>query len=336
MAQPRFLNQPPPSTLAEVATMAQAHLVDASRGSQRISGLASLAEAGPIHLTYFDNDRFTPELGATFAGACLVSERFEAAVPAHVAVLRAADPFRAFVRVATEFHGEALRPRSWFGIVGIAVSAVVHPTARLEDGVVVDPLAVIGPGVEIGADTVIGSGVVICANVRIGRGCSIGPASSIQFALIGNNVVLQPGCHIGPDGYGFAFGSEAAVKLPHGGRVLIQHDVEVGAGTSIDRGTLRDTVIGEGSKIDSQVRVGHDAAVGRHCRLGAQSGLAGFAMLGDRVELGVRAQVGGHVRIGDGAQVVPARVIDHDISADRHAPRTAGAAYSDPAGEGRD
>ncbi|NVN86353.1 MAG: UDP-3-O-(3-hydroxymyristoyl)glucosamine N-acyltransferase [Rhodopseudomonas sp.] len=333
MAQPRFLNQPPASTLVDVATMAQAHLVDASRGSQRITGIASLAEAGPIHLTFFDNGKFAAELRSTLAGACLISERFEAAVPAHVAVLRSADPLRAFIRVATELNGDALRPRSWFGIVGIAASAVVHPTARLEDGVVVDPLAVIGPGVEIGADTVIGSGVIIGANVRIGRGCSIGPASSIQFALIGNNVVLQSGCHIGQDGYGFAFGPDVAMKLPHGGRVLIQNDVEAGAGTSINRGSLRDTVIGEGSKIDNQVRIGHDASIGRFCRLGAQSGVAGSATLGDRVDLGTASQVRSHVRIGDRVKVVPASVIDHDISADRLLPQATGVAQSDPAGE---
>ncbi|MDF3809180.1 MULTISPECIES: UDP-3-O-(3-hydroxymyristoyl)glucosamine N-acyltransferase [Rhodopseudomonas] len=333
MAQPSFLKPPPPMSLADLAKIAGAHLIDASRGGQRITGLASLDEAGPIHLTFFDNAKYAAQLAATLAGACLVNERFEAAVPPHVAVLRVADPLLAFVTVAGELYRERLSPQSWFGIVGIAASAVVDPTARLEDGVAIDPLAVVGPGVEIGADSVIGSGVIIGANVRIGRGCRIGPACTVQSALIGNNVVLQPGCHIGQDGYGFAFAPEVAARLPHLGRVLIQNDVEIGAGATIERGSMRDTVIGEGSKIDSQVRIGHDAAIGRLCRLGAQASLAGSTTLGDGVELGAASQIRSHVRIGDGAKVVPARIIDEDIAADQPLPQGAVAARSNPAGK---
>ena len=145
MAQPTFFEQPPPSTLADIAALTKAVLVDPSRGSQQIRGLASLDEAGPMHLTFFDNLKYADQLAATKAGACLVSERFEARVPAHVAVLRAAQPFRAFVRLAREWHGDALRPQSWFGNDGIAPSAIIDPSAHLEDGVIVDPLAVIGP-----------------------------------------------------------------------------------------------------------------------------------------------------------------------------------------------
>ena len=180
MAQPTFFEQPPLSTLADIAALTNAHLVDASRGGQQVRGLASLDEAGPMHLTFFDNLKYADQLASTKAGACLVSARFEARVPAHVAVLRAAHPFRAFVKIARELHGDALRPQSWFGVAGIAPSAIIDPTAHLEDGVIVDPLAVIGPNVEIGAGTVIGAGAVIGANVRIGRDCNVGARCSIQ------------------------------------------------------------------------------------------------------------------------------------------------------------
>jgi UDP-3-O-[3-hydroxymyristoyl] glucosamine N-acyltransferase len=335
MAQPSFVNRPPSSTLAEIASLAKAHLIDAGRAGQRVAGLASLEDAGPIHLTFFDNAKYAGQLAATLAGACLVSERFEAAVPPHVAVLRAANPFRAFVSVASDLHSEVLCTQSWFGITGIAASAVIHPTARLEDGVIVEPLAVVGPGVELGADTVIGSGAVIGANVRIGRGCSVGPGGSVQFALIGNNVLLHPGCHIGQDGHGFDVWADAAVKLPHTGRVLIQHDVEIGAGATIDRGWLRDTVIGEGSKIGNLVRIAADCVVGRHGRIGAQSGIAAGAWMGDRVELGAAVQIRGHVRIAEGGRVVPARVIEDDLAADAVVSPAAGSAHGNPAGEGR-
>ena len=236
MTQPTFFQKPSPTTLADVAALANAALADPARGSLEIRGLASLDEAGPRHLTFFDNLKYADLLATTNAGACLVSERFAARVPAHVAVLKAAQPFRAFVRVAREWHADALRPSSWVGNDGIAPSAIIDPTARLEDGVVVDPLAVIGPDVEIGAGTVIGAAAVIGRGVKIGRDCNVGAHTAIQAALIGNNVLIHPGCSIGQDGYGFVFfGPEGHLKVPQTGRVLIQNDVEVGAGTTIDR-----------------------------------------------------------------------------------------------------
>src|SRR5436309_12353183 len=123
MAQPRFFEQPPWSTLADIAALTKARLVDPSRGGQKVRGLESLDEAGPMHLTFFDNLKYASQLASTKAGACLVSARFEARVPGHVAVLRAAQPFREFVKVARQFHGDALRPQSWVGNAGIAESA---------------------------------------------------------------------------------------------------------------------------------------------------------------------------------------------------------------------
>src|SRR3954451_17976466 len=205
MAQPNFFKQPPSSTLADIAALTKSVLADSAQGGHIIRGLASLDEAGPMHLAFFDNLKYADQLAATKAGACLVSPRFEAQVPAHVAVLRAAQPFRAFVRVAREWHGDALRPQSWVGSEGVAPSAIIDPTARLEDGVIVDPLAVIGADGEIGAGSVIGAGAVIGPGVKIGRDCDVGTRTVIQHALIGNDVLIHPGCSIGQDGYGFIF-----------------------------------------------------------------------------------------------------------------------------------
>src|SRR6516162_2048511 len=269
MAQPTFFERPPRSTLAEIAALTKAQLDDPSKAAQEIRGLASLDEAGPMHLTFFDNVKYVDQLAATKAGACLVSPRFAARVPADVAVLRAAQPFQAFVWVARELHRDALRPQTWFAIEGIAPSAIIDPSARLEDGVTVDPLALIGP------------------QVKIGRDCNVGARSAIQCALIGNNVLIHPGCSIGQDGFGFVFfGPDGHLKVPQTGRVLIQNDVEIGAGTTIDRGSLRDTVIGEGTKIDNQVQIGHNVTIGRRCLLAAQIGLAGSLTIGDNVALG--------------------------------------------------
>jgi UDP-3-O-[3-hydroxymyristoyl] glucosamine N-acyltransferase len=317
MAQPTFFEQPPSSTLADLAALTKAHLVDQSRGGQQVSGLASLDEAGPMHLTFYDNLKYADQLAATKAGAVLVSKRFEADVPSHVAVLRATHPFREFVKIARELYRDALRPQSQFGSAGIAASAVIDLSAHLEDGVIVEPLAVIGPDVEIGAGTVVGSGAVIAANVRIGRDCNVGARSSIQFALIGNNVLIHPGCSIGQDGYGFLFfGPDGHLKVPQTGRVLIQNDVEIGAGSTIDRGSLRDTVIGEGTKIDNQVQIGHNVTIGRHCLLAAQIGLAGSLTIGDNVALGAKVGINNHLRIGDGAVVTAMSAVKDDIPAD--------------------
>ncbi len=316
MAQPIFFTKPPATALAEIATLAKALLVDPVRGGHVITGLASLDEAGPMHLAFFDNLKYADQLRATRAGACLVSPRFEAEVPAHVAVLRVAQPFRAFVRIAREWHGDTLRPQSWVGNDGIAPSAIIDPTARLEDGVVVDPLAVIGPDAEIGSGTVIGVGAVIGPGVKIGRDCNVGARTAIQCALIGNNVLIHPGCSIGQDGYGFIFfGPEGHLKVPQTGRVLIQNDVEVGANTTIDRGSLRDTVIGEGTKIDNQVQIGHNVTIGRHCLLAAQIGLAGSLTIGDNVALGAKVGINNHLKIGDGAQVTAMSAVKDDIPA---------------------
>jgi UDP-3-O-[3-hydroxymyristoyl] glucosamine N-acyltransferase len=315
MAQPTFFKQPPSATLAEIAALTKAHLADASRAEQRIRGLAALDEAGPAHLTFFDNLKYAGQLAQTRAGACLVSEKFAASVPSHVAVLHVADPLRAFVAFASQQHADSLRPPPWFGNNGIAASAVLHPTAHLEDDVIVEPLAVIGPGVEIGAGSVVGSGAVIGANVRIGRDCDVGAGTTIQFALIGNNVLIHPGCNIGQDGFGFVFRKGGHIKIPQTGRVLIQHNVEIGAGTAIDRGSFRDTVIGEGTKIDNHVQIGHNVAVGRHCLLAAKVAVGGSVTIGDHVALGAGVGLNNHIFIGDGAQITAMSGVKDDVPA---------------------
>lgn len=314
MAQPVFFKKPPSSTLAEIAALTKAELSDAARGGQVVRGIASVDEAGPMHVTFFDNLKYADKLAATQAGACLVSERFEARVPGHAVVLRTAHPFRAFVNLARVFHDDTLRPRPTFGD-GIAPSAVIHETAHLEDDVTVEPLAVIGQGVEIGSGTLVGSGAVIGPNVRIGRNCDVGAGTTIQAALIGNSVLIHPGCHIGQDGYGFIFEGGRHVKVPQTGRVIIQNDVEIGAGSTIDRGSLRDTVIGEGTKLDNQVQVGHNVMIGRHCLLAAQIGLAGSLTIGDNAALGAKAGITNHIHIGDGAQLAAMSGVMDDIPA---------------------
>jgi UDP-3-O-[3-hydroxymyristoyl] glucosamine N-acyltransferase len=179
----------------------------------------------------------------------------------------------------------------------------------------VEPGAVIGPRVEIGGGTTVGANVSIGADVRIGRDCAIGANASIQNALIGDRVIVHPGCMIGQDGFGFVPGERGHLKVPQIGRVIVQDGVEIGAGTMIDRGALRDTVVGEGSKIDNLVQVGHNVSIGRHCLLAGQSGIAGSAILEDHVVLGGSVGISHNVTVGEGAQVAARSGVHTDVPA---------------------
>jgi UDP-3-O-[3-hydroxymyristoyl] glucosamine N-acyltransferase len=179
----------------------------------------------------------------------------------------------------------------------------VHATARLEAGVTIDPLAVIGPHAEIGAGTLIGAGAVIGPDVRIGRDCAIGAGATIQYALIGDRVLIHPGVRIGQDGFGYLPGAKGHQKIPQTRRVIIQDNVEVGANSAIDRGSTRDTVIGEGTKIDNLVQIGHNVAIGRHCLIAAQTGISGSVAVGDFVMMGGQSGVTDNVTIGSGVRL---------------------------------
>jgi UDP-3-O-[3-hydroxymyristoyl] glucosamine N-acyltransferase len=154
---------------------------------------------------------------------------------------------------------------------------------------------------------------VIGAEVRVGRDCSIGAGAAIANSLIGDGVIIHPGCKIGQDGFGFVMGPKGHLKVPQVGRVIIQDNVEIGAGTTIDRGAIRDTVIGEGTKIDNLVQVGHNASIGRHCVLVAQTGVSGSATLEDFVVLGARAGVDTNCTVGEGAQIAGTSIVHSDV-----------------------
>ena len=198
-------------------------------------------------------------------------------VPAGTVALVVAHPHAAFVSMSRRLFPQALRPQSLFGATGISPGAMVHPSARLEPGVVVDPGAIIGPAAEIGAGTVIAAGAVIGPQVRIGRDAAIGAGASVTHALVGNRAIVHPGVRIGQDGFGFEPSPRGHSKVPQIGRVIIQDDVEIGANSTIDRGHVRDTVIGEGTKIDNLVQIAHNVVIGRHCIIVSQCGISGSA-----------------------------------------------------------
>jgi UDP-3-O-[3-hydroxymyristoyl] glucosamine N-acyltransferase len=312
MSEPVFQRRARGLTLAEIAALTGATAPPAPLLTRRIANVAPLDLAAPSDLTFFDNKNYATAARATHAGACFTTAALAKHLPAHVPVLVTTAPFRAFVMVVRELFPHALRPSS-LAEAGTVAGAHVHPTARLENDVTIEPGAVIGPRAEIGGGSVIGATAVIGSEVCIGRNCSIGAGSVITDALIGDRVIIHPGCKIGQDGFGFVMGDKGHLKVPQIGRVIIQDDVEIGAGTTVDRGAIRDTVIGEGSKIDNLVQVGHNVSIGRCCVVAAQSGISGSSTLGDFVALGGSVGVSDHVTIGEGAQLAAASNVHADV-----------------------
>jgi UDP-3-O-[3-hydroxymyristoyl] glucosamine N-acyltransferase len=302
MTEPLFLRQSRGLTLAEIAELTGATLVLPPPHSRRIVNIAALDRAAPSDLAFFDSRTFISAAAATHAGACLTTALLAKELPKQVAVLTVREPYRAFVTAAREMFPHALMPSS-LSRAGDFAGAHIDKSARLEDGVTIEPGAVIGPRVELGGGTVIGANAVIGADVRIGRDCSIGAGTTLSNALLGDRIIVHPGCKIGQDGFGFVMGGSGHLKVPQVGRVIVQDDVEIGAGSTIDRGAIRDTVIGEGTKIDNLVQVGHNVSIGRHCILVAQTGISGSSTLEDFVVLGARVGLNNNVTIGEGAQI---------------------------------
>jgi len=313
MTEPVFLRHTHGLTVAEVAALTGAAAPAAAVRSIRIMNIAPLDRAGPSDLGFCDSGNYADQLIATHAGACLVSAALKDRVPARTVALTVRQPYRAFVEVGRALFPEALRPISLYEAQGTTDGAFVHPSARLESGVKVDPGAVIGPNAEIGTGTVVAANAVIGPDVRIGRNCSIGAGAIITHALVGDRVIIHPGCKIGQDGFGFVMEAGRHLKVPQVGRVIIQDDVEIGAGTTVDRGAIRDTVIGEGTKIDNLVQVGHNVSIGRHCVIVAQTGISGSSTLEDFVVLGARVGVNNNVTIGEGAQIAAVSAVHGNV-----------------------
>jgi UDP-3-O-[3-hydroxymyristoyl] glucosamine N-acyltransferase len=315
MSDPIFFRPALRPSLAEIVAWTGANAPQQAELATRVENVAPLDEAGPTSLTFFDNPRHLDELRATSAMACLIAPRFAAQLPNQTLALLTDHPYRDFALVLARLYPDALGIGTLFGSNGISPGASVHPEARLESEVVVDPGAVIGPKAEIGSGSVIGANVVIGPNVKIGRGSSVGPGVRIANALIGNRVVIRAGAAIGQDGFGFVAGTVNHMKVPQIGRVIIQDDVEIGANTTIDRGAMHDTVIGEGTKIDNLVQVAPDVRIGRHCLIVAQAGISGSTELGDFVGVGGQAGVSGHLEIGDGAEIAAQAGVINDVPA---------------------
>jgi UDP-3-O-[3-hydroxymyristoyl] glucosamine N-acyltransferase len=313
MTDPLFFEPARSFTVGEIAALTGADLANTAYAHTPVDRIASLTEAGEGALVFVDGKRNAHHLAKLNATAVLCTADIADQVPAGIAVLIAKKPQYAFATVGRLLFPTAARPAPLTSETGISDRAYVDPTAKVEAGAIIEAGAVIGAGAEIGSGTLITSNAVVGRHCRIGRDCYIGPNVSVQYALVGNRVTVFGGAQIGQDGFGFVTGPRGPEKMPQIGRVIIQDDVEIGANTTIDRGALSDTVIGEGTKIDNLVQIAHNVRLGRGCVIAGHCGLSGSVTLGDYVMLGGRVGLADHVTIGTGAAVAAASGVMHDI-----------------------
>jgi UDP-3-O-[3-hydroxymyristoyl] glucosamine N-acyltransferase len=296
----------PAVSIGEIADFVGAEF-DGDR-QKAIESVAPLVSAKGNQLSFLSNRKYASRLATTEAGAILVPQELEGC---DARWIRVEDPYFAFAKIMTRWFYSRPLPK------GISPKAVVADSAQLGSNVSLGHFAVIGENVVIGNNVTVFQGVSIEAGSRIGDDCIIYPNVVIYDGTrIGNRCIIHSGVVIGSDGYGFATHGGKHHKIPQIGIVRIEDDVEIGAGTTIDRAALGETVIGEGTKIDNLVQIGHNVKVGKHCLLVSQVGIAGSTELGDYVAVAGQSGFSGHLKIGHRVQVAAKSAVLDDVPDD--------------------
>jgi UDP-3-O-[3-hydroxymyristoyl] glucosamine N-acyltransferase len=296
----------PSVTLGEIADFVGGQY--AGDRTRSVTTVAPLAEAGEEQLSFLSNRKYAAQLAQTKAGAVLVPENMEGDDKRWI---RVADPYFAVARIMTRWFSVRPMPK------GQSALASISATAKLGANVAIGPFTTIGDNVVIGNNVTIFQGASIEAGTTIGDDCIIYSNVVIyDGARIGRRCIIHAGVVIGSDGYGFAMHEGKHHKIPQIGIVRIEDDVEIGAGTTIDRAALGETVIGEGTKIDNLVQIGHNVKIGKHCLLVSQVGIAGSTELGDHVFVAGQSGFSGHLKIGHRVQVAAKSAVLEDVPDD--------------------
>jgi UDP-3-O-[3-hydroxymyristoyl] glucosamine N-acyltransferase len=287
----------PEWTLAQLAEHLGAEAV--GDPARVLRGVRGLEEAGPAELSFLANPRYREQVGSSQAGALLLRPADRELLPAGCAALLLDDPYLGFAAAMQLFHPD-VATRAY----GRHVAAVVSPEARVHEetwlgpGVVVEAGATIGRGTRLEGLSWVGAGAEIGEDCLIRSGCHIR-----ERCVLGNRVVLQSGVVVGSDGFGFAPVKGGSIKIPQTGRVVIEDDVEVGANTCLDRGTMGDTLIRRGVRLDNLIQIAHNVEVGEGTLIAAQTGVAGSTHIGAACLIGGAAAITGHARVGDRVQI---------------------------------
>lgn len=296
---PRFFARTGPHSLAAIAAAAGGTLAIAETTAEAtlLRGVAPLQTADAEQVSFLDNRRYAAVLERSRAGAVIVHPALAGRVQRCSVAIVTPEPYLGWARVAALFHPEPpIRG-------GVHPSAIVDPAARIDGSAEIGPFAVIGAEAEIGPRCRVGPGAVIGRGVTMGPDCRIGGHATLTHALLGARVHIYPGARIGQEGFGFATTAAGFQTVPQLGRVILEDDVEVGANTTIDRGSAHDTVIGAGSRLDNLVQIGHNVRLGRCCVIVSQAGISGSTVLGDHVMVAGQAGLTGHLRIGRKARI---------------------------------
>jgi UDP-3-O-[3-hydroxymyristoyl] glucosamine N-acyltransferase len=296
----------PAVTLGEIVDLVSGQY--AGDRARSVSAVAALADASSEQLTFLSNRKYAAQLTETRAGAILVPKNLEGDDDRWI---RVDDPYFALAKIMSRWFSVRPMPN------GVSDKASVAVSARLGKNVAVGPFATIGESVVVGNNVTIFQGVSIEAGSSIGDDCIIYPNVVIYDGTrIGRRCIIHAGVVIGSDGYGFALNEGKHHKIPQIGIVRIEDDVEIGAGTTIDRAALGETVVGEGTKIDNLVQIGHNVKIGKHCLLVSQVGIAGSTELGDYVAVAGQSGFSGHLKIGHRVQVAAKSAVLEDVPDD--------------------
>jgi len=307
MPSPRFYSVAGPFDIHQLADIAKAEISGRDVADKLFNDVAPLDQATTDTVSFLDNKRYVNAFTESKAGVCIIDKAYADKAPANMALLLTPSPYHAFARVAQAFYPN--HPPS----DSISPHAVIHDSAKIGNNCTIDAGVVIGDNAEIGNHCRIGTNTVIDKGVIIGDNCDIRPLVTLAYCEISNNVIIHSGVRIGQDGFGFAMGPEGHLKVPQLGRVIIHNNVEIGANTTIDRGTGPDTVIGAGTKIDNLVQIAHNVVIGQNAVIVSQVGISGSTEIGDFAVLAGQAGITGHLKIGAGAQIAAQSGVMRDI-----------------------
>ena len=295
-------------TAEAIATLVSGELI--GDAAAEVKGVAPLDRAEASDLSILSSGKYAPMMATTKAGVVLVDPEFRDAPGAPGARIVVEKPLEKLLALLPRLYPPEL------AAPGVAATARIGKGARLGKRVAIGEYAIIGANTALGDDVVIGSHCVVGDRVSIGRGTRLWPSVTIYTgATLGERVFVHSGARIGCDGFGYVFHEGAHQKIPHVGRCIIGDDVEIGANTTIDRGSIDDTVVGNGTKIDNLVHIAHNVRIGEKCLLMAQVGVAGSVTIGDGAILAGQAGISGHLSIGAGARLAAQAGVFGDIPA---------------------
>jgi UDP-3-O-[3-hydroxymyristoyl] glucosamine N-acyltransferase len=299
-------------TIAELAALTGAEAVEGACAGP-INGVAALAEATSADLSFLGNAKYADAVAVSKAGAILVPVAFAGKPAVGQAFLRVANPSYALAL----FCG-VLEARLWpRPPPGIHATAVVAPSARIDDSAHVGPLCVIGEGAVVAAGAVLEARCFVGAHASVGPDCWLKPGVTLgDYCVLGARCRLQSGAVIGSDGFGYEPVNGEIQRIPQIGNVVLEDDVEVGANSTLDRARFSQTVVGRGTKIDNLVQIAHNVRIGRQCLITAQVGIAGSTTLGDHCVLGGQSGVAGHLTLGDRVKLGAQTGLFEDVPAD--------------------